>query len=217
MSGWQYHEHREYDGALIVGLRKVCHFVAGNVDRHRQLLMDCREHHFTMFCDMADPPYTGFPGKYRGSSHPLLRDYGVEFNGVAGTHPHAVLKGIAKYKSLVYDFIQDLRPAPVTSEQDYMVWLEEVSYDMATLFHYFLRVHPYADGNGHCARLHVRSMAFFCGFPLLKMRGVHPGPSKENKLWYKSCLEAADKEDYSHLALFFLETLMASGSIKRTV
>jgi Fic family protein len=131
-------------------------------------------------------PY--FAGNYRGDARfKCLRDYqvGIPSDGTVGTMPHLVASELATLKQTIEQFINALEgtAAQGLSAQDRMIYIVQgVSFVLAE----FLRIHPYANGNGHMGRFTI--------WALLLRLGVVPQqwPLEERPPDppYSSCLQA---------------------------
>jgi fido (protein-threonine AMPylation protein) len=126
--------------------------------------LDPRPIHARMFGGMTDPGDEYFTGHYRGEDFPNLRYYNVMVQGYpeVGVHFTQVEQAMKSfYQGLSDAFSQNSGG----SSTDPKVLFQRIGSACAALAE-FLRVHPFADGNGHAGRYIV--WAFLVRF------GIYP-------------------------------------------
>ncbi len=156
---WEYKHHPNYPSLgdrcrrILVSLR------SGKVQIDRDVL-DTRRHHETMFDGLTPQNCDYFAGHYRGEPYRCLEHLFVMIAGDprVGTPPVYVAMDLANFghnilraglSALTTAFnIPDSRLA----REDKLLYL--VKYASRALVE-FLRIHPYANGNGHMGRLIV--------------------------------------------------------------
>ena len=134
---------------------------------------ECHEHLFESVTP-NDAPY--YAGHYRGENFRCLRYYRVQVGGDdrVGAAPRLVLAQMATLATTISAIIAgmdravELPGVTLSSEQKLIYAVAFAS----RAFEEFLRIHPYANGNGHAARLLV------CA--IMGRYGYWPNPS----LWY---------------------------------
>lgn len=155
--GWDYDLH---PNKHIVG-EKCSALVSRLSDNKNDLdstLDDTRSAHQYMFEGTTPDNCAYFAGNYRGAPYPYLATYQVEIAGYPGCSYELVHKQM-------YSFSNDIR---VTLQEFYKTMREWVGVPLSNvekilrytelISHFFvklLEIHPYANGNGHIARLVV--------------------------------------------------------------
>lgn len=115
---------------------------------------DSRPVHFSMFKGMTLPGEEYFVGNYRGANFPGLLNYyvGVGQDCRVGVAPSDVSDELARFEVLVERAVNLVLPLQGSREPKDVVVVVGVA---CTLLVEFLRIHPYANGNGHMGRFIV--------------------------------------------------------------
>src|SRR6202042_1083778 len=98
-----------------------------------------------------------YAGHYRGEDFDCLRDYAVRIaiNPRVGHLPNVVPAEMDEFKDMVCNAVSRIDAA--WSVEDRILprssKIRRLSELVAAVFNYFLEIHPYANGNGHIARL----------------------------------------------------------------
>jgi hypothetical protein len=154
---WEYKYHPDYAPVLQ-------HEAAALFSELRRGQLDCavvakdtRPAHLRLFATLVCPGFAYYAGHYRGSSHYCLRLYecGIPGDPLVGAQPQIVdheMTGFAVFLTMAFSGLDRLVADPKTSDGDKLKHAVAVA---ACAFERFLRVHPYANGNGHAARLCV--------------------------------------------------------------
>jgi fido (protein-threonine AMPylation protein) len=121
-----------------------------------RLSRDTRAVHRRLFCNLTDNNYEYFAGNYRGSNFKCLRNYtvGVSSDPRVGIHPWAVESHMSQIADEMPCRLAELKIAAATLNAVISENAKLTAYVhfAAAIFELLLRVHPYADGNGHVAR-----------------------------------------------------------------
>lgn len=138
---------------------------------------------------VPDPCYLG---AYRGSDHPWLRDYNVQVGDAPGVSADDVDAALGRYFAQLKDMIaRDLRSIPLDralTEDE----VRTVAVTTAIAHGEWVRIHPFANGNGRTARLIANYvLARFRLNPVVRIR---PRPATPFDI------AAADSMKGSHLA-----------------
>ena len=128
---------------------------------------DTRRVHWRMFADFAPPAFPYFAGSYRGEDHRCLRDYEVHIPSDPRVgSPAAQVPG--EMRALAVRIRRGLGALDEiwrrTSHQGRADQLVRVARFSCEVFEAFLRVHPYANGNGHTGRFILWAMLARYGF-----------------------------------------------------
>lgn len=138
---------------------------------------------------VPDPCYLG---GYRGSIHPWLVDYEVQVGGVLGVPAGDVAHALEEYfKRLTAMIEKDLRSIPLdhtrTADQ-----VQTIAVMAAIAHGEWVRIHPFANGNGRTARLIANYvLARFRMRPVVRIRPRPDSPFD---------LAASDSMTGDHLA-----------------
>ena len=175
--GWNYEDYPQHQTLLPKRERGVLfRLMMGAVD-HIGTCKDTRPIHREFFSGLtpADKPH--FAGRYRGENYPYLKHYEVSVGsdprvGVPAEYVFSSLAGFSEDIDLAHSIMLRAKELPEAhlAKEDRMMYL--VTF-LCKLLVEFLRIHPYADGNGHIARYLV--------FAFLGANGVWPKSWPLNK------------------------------------
>lgn len=105
----------------------------------------------------VDVPDDAYRGAFRGSAHPALRNYEVTVGGLAVTRAADITASVSNFMSSLHDRVVtmddlDAQADPEILEADFV----EAAIDAAAWLHgEWIRIHPFANGNGRMARMWV--------------------------------------------------------------
>lgn len=154
-NGWEYEKFAnarqvvgERSAAILIRLR------TGGADT-RATSLDTRPSHGEMFKGLTPDACSYYAGNYRGSSHRCLQHYKVKIpaDDRVGAAPAMVTWEMQAFCAAVGTGIHALDAAdklPGLSKEEKKANAVAL---VAHLFEDFLRIHPYANGNGHAGRL----------------------------------------------------------------
>ena len=131
---------------------------SGNLDKV-ELAADSRSVHQRLFEELTPAGQAYYAGHYRGEEFRCLKHYsvGVSSDSRVGHPPHRVLGSMAAVADqvrtglAVLDVATEMPDAQVARE-DKLLYIVVFA---CQVFELFLRIHPYANGNGHAARFVV--------------------------------------------------------------
>jgi len=172
---WEYDRHPrrlELQGRIQTVVREL-----GARRPTAALLTDTRPVHARLFDGLTPTGFEYYAGHYRGEDFPCLRSYYVEVGGDPA---------LAAAPALVQNYMSQLaiRLVQGIAALDYATQ-ERISASARVLtvvqfacrvFELFLRIHPYANGNGHVARFVVWGVLGRYGY-LPKGWPIDPRPS----------------------------------------
>jgi fido (protein-threonine AMPylation protein) len=209
MLDWDYERfpnYREILGARVAELvRELFRPNFPTADRTSKT----RSTHKRLFSGLTPPLYPGFAGNYRGCDLPELNDYkvGVPSDPRVGIPPMQVLSAM---NTLAAEISRGIVALDDHQKQKGRAELLTYAIQFAcAVFEVFLRIHPYANGNGHVARwimwaLLGRYQFRFRGFPI----EPKPGPP------YSDLIKAHRSGDRAGLEAFVLSAIDPSTASK---
>ena len=172
---WEYalHANREVilprrSTELLIDLAR------GAVDT-RASLLNSRPIHHRLFIELTPPEHTYFAGHYRGEPFRCLRYYrvGVSNDPRVGTSPDAVAYEMKELGKVVRSGIDALDKDVGLSRHQRLRYLIVFA---CRILECFLRIHPYANGNGHVARFSTWCVLGRYGYWPRRWR-IEPKPS----------------------------------------
>jgi hypothetical protein len=151
---FEYEKHAKYRHlpGRCEALRMEAHANKSLVSKH---LADTRAAHKAEFSGLTPPSQEYMAGNYRGSDYPCLKDYQVTIDGFLGEVPSDVESAMHDFHVTFLDVLKRLIDIK-NSQQPKLTesrFVEMMSSIVAEFYVLLLRIHPYADGNGHMARL----------------------------------------------------------------
>lgn len=151
----------EYDGHpnrphLHGKLKKILIELRSGMLLQAELAQDTRPSHRDMFSDLTPPTCPYYAGHYRGEAYRCLRHYEVMVRGDprVGAPPQAVLSRMSQFAGRIRSGLDalDQLHAPGSAALPVQKLMSAVAF-VSNAFVHFLEIHPYANGNGHAARL----------------------------------------------------------------
>jgi len=159
---WDYEDHPDHKTILpSLCTRLLLRLRAGVLD---PLLLSCdtRAAHRFLFSELTPDDYDYFAGHYRGENFRCLKYYDVQVpsDPRVGVYAAGVARAIEYLMGVTGDGITAIDgayavPDAHLSKQEKIVYL--VVFSTRVLVE-FLRVHPYANGNGHMGRFIIFSI-----------------------------------------------------------
>lgn len=176
---WEYANHpkraailKHKAAILLIQMRQQNFDAADNAS-------DSRLVHRFLFSDLTPPQHDYFAGHYRGEDFFCLRHYNANIpsDPRVGYHPRVVPEKMAQLTEWIELGIKALDtayqlPEDQLSPADHL--LNTVAFT-CKVFEEILRVHPYANGNGHAARFVVWAILGRYGY-WPKHFSLHPSP-----------------------------------------
>ena len=121
--------------------------------------IDSRSVHRYLFSELTPPECEYFAGNYRGSDFHCLKHYNIDVKGDArvGAYPHIVEERMQQLSQTIQFGLEVLDMThPKSGPQNRKVkHLLDTIAVACRVFEEILRIHPYANGNGHAARFVV--------------------------------------------------------------
>jgi hypothetical protein len=154
---FDYEHHPNWQTVLPARVAEALSDLAHGVTDTRAASLDTRPTHFRFFGELTPPGFEYFAGHYRGEPFRCLQHYSVGVGGDprVGVPPAAVAHWIGEVNGIIRSAVDALdadHGLPRVDRLRYLVVL------VSRVFELYLRVHPYANGNGHAARFVVWSL-----------------------------------------------------------
>lgn len=168
-SNWEYETHPDQAG-LKTRCERLVRKLLRSCKSFDKFGFDTRVGHSFMFKSMVPSDCECIAGQYRGDSLCVaLTNYSVQVGGDArvGVPPYLVGMTISNFEAqctALYAEFQKFKNhrKPGVPEE---VVLARFAAILAEMLCQFLTIHPYANGNGHAARLLVWVIMVRCGYP----------------------------------------------------
>lgn len=177
---WDYEQHPLRTTILPQVVRGILISIGRKTIDTGAATKDTRPWHLILFQQFVPPDFVYFAGHYRGEAFRCLVDYEV---GVAGDprvgYPASkVAIGMQEVSRLIDTAMAglDLTHQKPNSQLSPGTKLQYIISAVCKIFEFFLRVHPYANGNGHTARTMVWALLSRYGYWPTKWT-VEPKPA----------------------------------------
>lgn len=177
--GWEYDHLPHANQVLTEKTAELLTAIRFYTVAARDDACDSRPIHLDMYRPLAPPMHQYFAGHYRGENYRCLREYEVRVSSDprVGFPSFVVLDSMRRFADLARNLLDQL---DIRQQNDARARLiEQVVVVVAHLLEGFLRIHPYANGNGHMGRLiALLVLARYGVFP--KRWTIHPRPPHPN-------------------------------------
>lgn len=161
-NGWDYDDHpgraKIKARCIILGSNLISR--SGDFLEKKSRYKDTRRAHKYIFRLFTPPRYTYYAGNYRGSNHPILKSYNVciPSDPKVGLIAPRVKQQMAVFDKQFEESMDRFSGLFASGKQSKAVLLVLLVEQLANYLVRFLTIHPYANGNGHMARLLVLAM-----------------------------------------------------------
>lgn len=135
--------------------------------------IDTREAHKKLFSGVAPRGCEYYAGNYRGSDFRCLKHctVGVRSDPRVGEKPHRVALRMHRISAAIKKTLTALdSEAPISTTEE----LHRLTTFICQSFVDFLTIHPYANGNGHAARMILCAILLRYGFQPYWKIDTHP-------------------------------------------
>lgn len=151
---FDYENHPDWQALLPARVAQTLVGLADGAIDSRATVLDSRPLHHALFSRLTPPRHEYFAGHYRGERYRCLEYYAVTIpsDPRVGAPPAVVAYWLDQVSSIVRAGLDALDGDHTLSRQDRLRYLVPFA---CRVFELFLRVHPYANGNGHVARFMV--------------------------------------------------------------
>ena len=175
---WDYEDHPDHKGVLKHETKKLLARLSAGLPI--EVAADTRREHAQLCGRLVPKGYEYFAGNYRGAQFRCLKEYEVGVGGDrrVGTaaaqvtsEMEALATALMSSESKIDKYLTEGPPAVSQEEK-----LRYVARFTCMVFERFLRIHPYANGNGHMARLIVWVLMRRFGYWPVRF-DIHPRPT----------------------------------------
>jgi fido (protein-threonine AMPylation protein) len=167
---WEYDNYPNRSQILQKEIKSILIELRGRILDSLQFALDTRPLHLRMFYQLAPIDYKYYAGHYRGENFRCLKynQVGIRSDSRVGFPPHQVQGFINELGKIVQETVTALdegmeKPSAQIPSGDKILY---IVIAVCRIFEFFLRIHPYVNGNGHTAR--------FCMWALLGRYGLAP-------------------------------------------
>lgn len=157
---WDYEDHPEKDQKLPPRVRSLLTRLRSGDLEFESVCGDTRPSHEHFFAGLTPSGYEYFAGHYRGEDFRCLKYYRVMVKGDphVGHPPESVEAAMLSLHERILEGIEKLDESDRLSQLKEDEQLLYIVRFASAVFVDFLTVHPYANGNGHMARLIVSTI-----------------------------------------------------------
>lgn len=151
---FDYEHHREWRTILLPLVQQSLTKLARGTLDCRDTALETRPLHHHLFSQLTPPTHEYFAGHYRGEPFRCLQYYcvGIPSDPRVGVSPPSVSYWVEQLRSTIAAGMQALDADWTLSKRDRLKYLIVFS---CRVFELFLRIHPYANGNGHIGRFMI--------------------------------------------------------------
>lgn len=207
---WEYDHHPNRVSVLRKALKEIIFSLRNGQIDPSIAVADTRPIHLALFKDLApeDAPY--YAGYYRGEDFRCIKyvQVGVQGDPRVGWPPYIVPESMEKLRISVQNTIAKLDKIfcdaglKRTEKEKVLFLVDVVSY----FFEFFLRIHPYVNGNGHTARFCVWAILGHYGYWIANFP-IDPRPPNPP---YNDMIVSFRNGDKIPLAVYILKNLIRS-------
>jgi len=162
---------------------------------------DVARWHRTLFEGLSFVPDPCYLGGYRGSGHPWLVDYAVVVAMHDGVPPRLVAQQVGMMLLTLGARVTDLARTIVPTQRKSAGEVERVVELAAWAHGEWVRIHPFANGNGRVARLLANYVLVRFRLPPAVRLKPRPGPA------YETAARASMRGDHSRMKRWLVDLL----------
>jgi hypothetical protein len=154
---WEYNTHPQHGTIVPTRVADLLgDLVRGDLDT-RAVVLDTRPAHCRVFREVTPAGYDYYAGHYRGEPFPCLRflRVGIEGDQRVGAAPESVGFLLGELNTQISAGLAALDANAALTTKERLKYIIPLACNALVAF---LTVHPYANGNGHAARLMVWSI-----------------------------------------------------------
>lgn len=154
--GWEYSTHPQKDNVLPIKSKDTLISLRKNISNYDHNAIDSRSTHQYLFSLLTPKNYGYYAGNYRGAAYRCLEFYEVMISsdsrvGDNSSCVHQLMTDFGIEISNLFaalDLANQIPNSQLPHTDKFMYLVAAASH----IFVEFLRIHPYANGNGHIAR-----------------------------------------------------------------
>ena len=182
-NNWDYDDHPNRK-RITERCNKLLEILAKRPTRFSRYGVSTKRGHVFLFTGFAPPKCTELVGHYRGENFPSLKNYnvGVPQDPRVGVQAFLVTHCMQQFEVQVLSALSTLEAklsASSKSPASPAVLLVQFVSILCSVLELFLTIHPYANGNGHTARLLLWVLMRRFGYtPLNWPLDAHPAYDK---------------------------------------
>lgn len=182
--GWEYTKHYNYKNSNLekdsinlyqdLLIKKAVY----TPEKIKEILMDTRDLHKKLFNGLTPSNMKYFAGHYRGENFQYLKNYEVKVNRDECIKAKFVEDSMKKFNQYIYFGLYKLDNLPknVSNSAKFQIIVTTFACD---IFIKFLKIHPYANGNGHIARFILLAVLNLYGYEVLNFP-IDPRPQTKD-------------------------------------
>lgn len=209
---WEYKHDPHHGPILAREAAKILTAIHDGTLSIRQAALDTRPNHKQLFSRLVPPKMDYLAGNYRGQDFKCLRHRpaGIPANQRVGSPPEVVhldLKQFGKHFQATISGLDALMSVPNARVQP----REKLKYLVAaacSLFSEFLIIHPFANGNGHIARIMLTWILARFGYWLSDFP-IEPRPNDPE---YSDAIFKYQNGDFTPLERMVLLSIISGSS-----
>ena len=153
---WEYTDHDNSEAVLPVRSNEILINLRRGIIDSRNSIKNTRALHSILFTDLTPDDCDYYAGNYRGSDNLCLKHYRVFIHSdpSVGVDPDAVQNVLEYFGEQIDSLFASLEAAALEPPEG-LSKADRILYIVAAIcnvFVEFLRIHPYANGNGHMGR-----------------------------------------------------------------
>lgn len=151
---WEYNRDPKALATILARSLSILTRLRTDRDACRDTAIDTRRSHLEIFEGLPPETCSYFAGNFRGCDFRCLKflKVGNPHDDMLGYEPELVAASMEEFAAQVRETFE-VFDAPSTQRAD--LRLVQLARAVACLFEMFLTIHPFANGNGHIARLLV--------------------------------------------------------------
>ena len=153
---WEYSSHPDSSTVLKEEIRVILLDLRNSLINTLTAAADTRQIHYRIFRRLAPLECPYYAGNYRGEDFRCLKycEVMIRNDPSVGSHPHLVSIHMQNVERIVRQSVASLDQGMALPNAQ-MPLARKIMIAVAAVcrvFEFFLRVHPYVNGNGHAAR-----------------------------------------------------------------
>lgn len=203
---WEYEQdHPNFRTLLLPVVTQLLTEIANAGYDTTSAIQDTRPTHRALFRRLTPPAHPAYAGNYRGAStgDRCLSHYevGVSVDSRVGSPPYQVAFEMRELAVDIRSLLDALDEVVPTMNSQEVVKVLVVA--VAQILEWFLRIHPFVNGNGHAGRFIAWAMLARYGFHFRYTFQIDPKPPMANL--YSDCLSAYRNGDKDRLHKFLAQ------------